>query len=296
MATTLSTSLRTRRARRSGRSESRPSVVSTAIVLIGALYCVLPVLWLLTGATKDSTELFSTFAFAPNGHLFSNIADLTQYQGGIFWRWLLNTALYAGVGAVASTYVSALAGHVLAKFEFPGKAAIFAVLLAGVLVPGVILAVPQYLLLAKVGLTGTIWSVLLPQIINPYGIYLARIYTAAAVPVDIVEAARTEGAGEMRIFSRLVLPMMAPGLVTIFLFQFIGIWNNFLLPFIMLQDPSLYPVTVGLSAMLNQGTSQPALYTLTITGSLLAVLPLIALFLTLQRFWRVDLAAGAVKA
>jgi len=138
--------------------------------------------------------------------------------------------------------------------------------------------------------------VLLPQIINPYGIYLARIYTAAAVPVDIVDAARIDGAGEMRIFSRLVLPMMAPGLVTIFLFQFIGIWNNFLLPFIMLQDPSLYPVTVGLSAMLNQGTSQPALYTLTITGSLLAVLPLIALFLTLQRFWRVDLAAGAVKA
>jgi multiple sugar transport system permease protein len=100
----------------------------------------------------------------------------------------------------------------------------------------------------------------------------------------------------MRIFSRVVLPMMAPGLVTIFLFQFVGIWNNFMLPFLMLQDPDLFPVTVGLSALLNQGTSQPALYTIVITGALLSVIPLIVLFLLLQRFWRADLAAGAVKA
>jgi multiple sugar transport system permease protein len=283
-------------ARRSRSHDTRPSVLSTATILVGALYCVLPVLWLLTASTKDRSELFSTFTFAPSSHLFSNIATLSAFQDGVFWHWMLNSAIYAGGGALASTYISALAGHVLAKFEFPGKSAVFSVLLAGVLVPGVILAVPQYLLLAKVGLAGTLWSVLLPQIINPYGIYLARIYTASSVPVDVVEAARIEGAGEMRIFSRVVLPMMAPGLVTIFLFQFVGIWNNFMLPFLMLQDPNLFPVTVGLSALLNQGTSQPALYTIVITGALLSVLPLIALFLLLQRFWRVDLAAGAVKS
>lgn len=276
--------------------DSRPSLVATAVLVIGALYCIVPVIWVLTASTKDSSELFSTFTFAPSSHLFSNLADLTRFDGGLFWRWMLNTALYAGIGAALSTYVSALSGHVLAKFDFVGKKAVFSILLMGVLVPGVILAVPQYLLMAKIGLAGTFWSVLLPQIISPYGIYLARIYAAAAVPVDVIEAARTEGASEMTIFMRIVLPMMAPGLVTIFLFQFVAIWNNFLLPLIMLGDQSLFPVTVGLSAMLHQGASQPALYTLVITGALVSVLPLIVLFFFLQRFWRVDLAAGAVKA
>ncbi|WP_166979574.1 carbohydrate ABC transporter permease [Paramicrobacterium fandaimingii] len=272
------------------------SVLSTAILLIGALYCLLPVIWVVMASTKDGSELFSTFTLAPSTHLWDNIVELTQYRNGLFWRWMLNTALYAGVGAFASTYVSALSGYVLAKFSFPGKGTVFKVLLMGVLVPGVILAIPQYFLFAEVGLTNTYWSVLLPQIISPYGIYLARIYAAASVPTDVVEAARTEGARELRIFHTIAMPMMAPGLVTIFLFQFVAVWNNFMLPYIMLGSDSLYPITVGLSGLLNQGASAPALYTLVVTGSLLAVIPLILLFFLLQRFWRVDLAAGAVKA
>ncbi|WP_254845611.1 carbohydrate ABC transporter permease [Microbacterium sp. RURRCA19A] len=266
------------------------------MLLLGAAYCLLPVLWVLIAATKSSGDLFSTFTFFPSGDLWANITELSQFRGGLFWRWMANTALYAGVGALLSTYISALSGHVLAKFQFRGKNVVFAILLMGVLVPGVILAVPQYFLLAKAGLAGTYWSVLLPQILSPYGIYLARIYAAAAVPVEVVESAKTEGAGELTIFHRIALPMMLPGLVTIFLFQFVAVWNNFMLPYIMLGQEELFPVTVGLSALLNQGASQPALYSLVITGSLLSVLPLMALFLFLQRFWRVDIAAGAVKA
>lgn len=274
----------------------RPSVVATAVLLLGALYCLLPVFWVLAAATKNGSELFSTFTFAPSTHLWDNIVALTQYRDGLFWRWMLNTAFYAGVGALMSTFVSALSGYVLAKFAFPGKGTVFTVLLMGVLVPGVILAIPQYFLLAQVGLTNTYWAVLLPQLISPYGIYLARIYAAAAVPNDVVEAGRTEGAGEFRIFWRIALPMMAPGLVTIFLFQFVAIWNNFMLPYIMLGDDHLFPITVGLSGLLNQGATVPALYTLVITGALLSIVPLVILFLVLQRFWRIDLAAGAVKA
>ncbi|MBD5381159.1 MAG: carbohydrate ABC transporter permease [Clavibacter sp.] len=246
-------------------------------------------------STKSSGELFSTFTFAPSANLFANIAELSAYRDGIYWRWMLNTALYAGVGAILSTYVSALSGYVLAKFAFPGRDAVFTVLLMGVLVPGVILAIPQYFLMAQVGLTNTYWAVLLPQIISPYGIYLARIYSAASVPTDVMEAARTDGAKEMYVFHRIAMPMMLPGLVTILLFQFVAIWNNFLLPYIMLGDDSLFPLTVGLNGLLNQGASAPSMYTLVITGALLSILPLIAMFLLLQRFWRVDLAAGAVK-
>ncbi len=136
---------------------------------------------------------------------------------------------------------------------------------------------------------------LLPSILSPYGIYLARIYAAAAVPEEVLEAARMDGAREVRIFTSVALPMMRPGLVTIFLFQFVAIWNNFLLPYIMLGDDRRFPVTVGLYTLLQQGAGIPALYTLVITGALLSIVPLIALFLGLQRFWRVDLLSGAVK-
>jgi multiple sugar transport system permease protein len=274
----------------------RPSPLATGILILGALYCLVPVIWVVAASTKSASELFTTFTLFPSTHLFENLAQLSSYRDGLFWRWMLNSALYAGVGAIASTWVSALAGYVLAKFTFPGKAAVFSILLTGVLVPGVILAIPQYLLLAQFELTNTYWAVLLPQIISPYAIYLARIYAAAAVPTDVVEAARTDGAREFAIFNRIALPMMLPGLVTILLFQFVAVWNNFMLPYIMLGDDQLFPVTVGLSGLLNQGASAPSMYTLVIAGALVSVIPLVLLFLLLQRFWRVDLAAGAVKA
>jgi multiple sugar transport system permease protein len=269
--------------------------VPTAILVLGAGYCLLPVLWVVAAATKSGSSLFTTFTFAPGGDLVANLGDLSSYGGGVYWRWLLNTLLYAGVGGALSALVSGLSGYTLAKFRFAGRDALFNVLLAGVLVPGVTLAIPQYLLLAEVGLTDTYWAVLLPSIISPYGIYLSRIYAAAAVPDTVVEAARTDGASEWAIFRRVALPMMAPGLVTVFLFQFVAIWNNFLLPFIMLSSDTKFPVTVGLFTLLNQGQTVPALYSVVITGVLVSVLPLIALFLTLQRYWRVDLVAGAVK-
>lgn len=272
----------------------RPSWLSTSVLLLGAFYCLLPVAWVLMASTKSSGELFSTFTFAPSSHLIDNISTLSEYRGGLFWRWMVNTALYAGVGGILSVIVSAAAGYGLAKYKFRGKTLIFQVLLAGVLVPAVVLAIPQYLLMAQIGLTNTYWAVLLPSIISPYGIYLARIYAGASVPDDVIEAARTDGAGEARTFFTIAMPMMGPALVTIFLFQFVAIWNNYMLPFIMLGDDKLFPLTVGLSGLLNQGASQPAMYTSVITGALLSIIPLIALFFTLQRYWQVDFG-GAVK-
>ncbi|MDR7273363.1 carbohydrate ABC transporter permease [Catenuloplanes atrovinosus] len=273
----------------------RTSWLGSAILLLGAVYCLLPIAWVVAASTKNGSDLFTSFTFAPGTGFGENLGDLSANGGGIYWRWLLNTALYAGVGGLLSALVSGISGYTLATYRFAGRNAIFNVLLAGVLVPGVTLAIPQYLLLAKVGLTDTYWSVLLPQIISPYGIYLARIYAAAAVPDTVVEAARTDGAGEFRIFARVALPMMVPGLVTVFLFQFVAIWNNFLLPFIMLSTDDRFPVTVGLFTLLNQGATVPALYSQVIIGSLLSIVPLIALFLTLQRYWRTDLISGAVK-
>ncbi|MFC1401029.1 MULTISPECIES: carbohydrate ABC transporter permease [Streptacidiphilus] len=265
-------------------------------LLAGAVYCLIPVVWVLVAATKSSAQLFTSFTLFPGTGLLSNLHDLSAYRNGEFWTWMLNSAFYAGVGALLSAGVSGVTGYALAKYRFAGRNAIFNTLLAGVLMPPVVLAIPQYLLMAKAGLADTYWSVLIPSILSPYGIYLARIYAAGAIPDELLEASRIDGASEWRTFRSVALPMMMPGLVTVFLFQFVAIWNNFLLPFIMLGDDSKFPVTVGLFTLLKQGAAAPALYTLVITGSLISVLPLIALFLSLQRYWRLDLLSGAVKS
>ncbi|MFE2749793.1 carbohydrate ABC transporter permease [Streptomyces scopuliridis] len=270
--------------------------VPTVALLIGALYCLLPVAWVVVAATKSGRELFSTFTFLPGTGFTDNVADLSAYRDGVYWRWMLNSLFYAGFGALLSTAVSALSGYALAIYRFRGRETLFNVLLAGVLMPPVILAVPQYLLMAKADMADSYLSVLLPLVLSPYGVYLARIYAAAAVPPDVVEAGRMDGGGEWRIFRSVALPMMVPGLVTVFLFQFVAVWNNFLLPYIMLGDDQKFPVTLGLYTLLQQGSNTPALYTLVITGALLAVLPLIALFLVIQRFWSLDLLSGAVKS
>ncbi|MGC9539104.1 carbohydrate ABC transporter permease [Streptomyces sp. UG1] len=285
-----------------GTAPSRPplrrriALIPTVTLLLGALYCLLPVAWVVIAATKSGSELFSTFTFLPGTGFADNFSDLSAYRDGVYWRWMGNSALYAGLGALLSTVVSAFSGYALATYRFPGREAIFNVLLAGVLMPPVILAVPQYLLLAKADLTDSYLAVLLPQILSPYGVYLSRIYASAAVPADVVEAGRMDGASEWRIFIRVALPMMVPGMVTVFLFQFVAIWNNFLLPYIMLSDDEKFPITLGLFTLLEQGANTPALYTLVITGAFLAVLPLVALFLVIQRFWSLDLLSGAVKS
>ncbi|MFE2213990.1 carbohydrate ABC transporter permease [Streptomyces canus] len=274
----------------------RTAWVPTIVLLLGALYCLIPIAWVVIAATKDRSELFSTFTFAPGSGFLQNLSDLTDYRDGIFWKWMANSAFYAGFGALLSAAVSAAGGYALGRFAFRGREAIFKMILAGVLVPSIVLAVPQYLLLSKLGMADSYWSMLLPSILSPYGVYLVRIYAAASVPAELMEAARMDGASEWRIFSRIAVPMMMPGLITVFLFQFVGIWNNFLLPYVMLADDEKFPITLGLYTLLAQGASQPALYTLVITGCLLAILPLIGLFLVIQRFWSLDLLSGSVKA
>ena len=269
----------------------------TAILVLGAVYCLFPVLWILVASTKSRSELFATSTYVPDLGLgiVRNIGDLSSYEGGVFWQWMLNSVVYALIGGILASAVSACCGYALAKYRFRGAGALFNVILAGVLLPPIVLAIPQYLLLSKVGLSDSYAAVILPQLFNPYGIYLARIYANASVPDELLEAGRLDGAGEGALFLSVGLRLMGPGLITIFLLQFIAIWNNFLLPFVMLSSDNKFPLTVGLYSLLQHGADEASLYSLVIVGTLLAVLPVIALFLSLQKYWKVDLVSGAVK-
>jgi multiple sugar transport system permease protein len=268
----------------------------TIVLLAVIAYCAVPLFWLVIASTKSSSDLIGTpgFSFA-DFQLVENLQSLLTQDGGIYVRWFGNSLLYAGVGAVAATLISFLAGHAFDKFEFRGKEGWFGFVLVGVLVPTAVTSFPLYLLAAQLGLTNTYWSVLLPGLASPFGVYLARVFAHAYMPYELAEAGRLDGLREMGIFFRLGLPTMWPGVVTLFLFNFNAIWNNFILPLLMLTDRNLFPVALGLYYWNSQSVTDAAYYPSVVLGSLVAIVPLILLFAFLQRYWRAGLGSGALK-
>ncbi|MFD7857858.1 carbohydrate ABC transporter permease [Streptomyces microflavus] len=270
-------------------------LLATSVMFLVSVYFLLPVWWLLVSSTKNSSRLLDSnaFWFSDQFSLSSNVRDVFAWQDGVFARWLLNSLLYAGGGALLGTLFAAAAGFALAKHPFKGSGAIFSLVIAALLIPAPLLALPQYLLTSAAGLDNTFWAVFIPSVVSPFGVYLAKMYAADSVPEEILDAARVDGSGELRAFWAVGLRLMSPALVTIFLFQFVAIWNNFFLPLVMLADNELWPATLGLFFW-NNAQNQTN-YHLTITGSLISVLPLIVAFLGLNRYWRAGLAEGAVK-
>ncbi|MFF2843574.1 carbohydrate ABC transporter permease [Paenarthrobacter sp. NPDC057981] len=282
--------------RSAGRRRSS-TIVVTALLVVVALYFLIPVYWVVVASTKSTADLFSTngFLFAPTFSLWENLGRVLSYDQGIFGRWFLNSAIYAGVGALLATYFAAAGGYALAKYEFKGRNLVFGTILGGVLVPGTATALPLFLLFSQMGLANTYWSVLLPSLVSPFGLFLCRIYAQATVDTSLIEAARIDGAGELRIFHTIGLKVLTPALVTVFLFQLVGIWNNYFLPLVMLSDSELYPITLGLNNWLSQVDRLPEFYELTTGGVLLSIIPLSIAMIVLQRFWRGGLTEGAVK-
>jgi multiple sugar transport system permease protein len=275
------------------------SVLLTVLTGLILVYTVVPLLWLVISATKSQEGLANSSGlwFSSDFALWDNISETFSYNDGIFVRWLLNTLLYVVLGAGGATLLAILGGYALAKFTFPGKRAVFAVVIGAVAVPGTALAVPTFLMFSKMGLTDTPWAVIIPSLVSPFGLYLMWVFATEAIPTELMEAARIDGAGEIRTFFQVALPLLAPGTVTVLLFTTVATWNNYVLPLIMLKDPDWYPLTLGLDAWNNQAQTigGDVIFNLVITGSLLTIIPLIAAFLLLQRFWQSGLAAGSVK-
>jgi multiple sugar transport system permease protein len=280
------------------RQRTRSPLLTTLTGLL-LIYALLPLVWLFINATKTQASLFDSFGlwFKGDFALWDNITQTLTYDHGVFVRWLLNTLLYVILGAGGATCLAVLGGYALAKFDFPGKRAVFAVVIGAVAVPGTALAVPTFLMFSKLGLTDTPWAVIIPSLISPFGLYLMWTFAAEAIPGELIESARVDGAGEAHTFFRICLPLLSPGMVTVLLFTMVATWNNYFLPLIMLKDPAWYPLTLGLNAWNNQAATAggQAIFNLVITGSLLTILPLLAAFLLLQRYWQSGLAAGGVK-
>ncbi|MGU3411249.1 carbohydrate ABC transporter permease [Microbacterium sp. M1A1_1b] len=274
---------------------------SAAMIVMGVftVYFLLPIFWLLMSSTKTvgnfNTSAPLWFSGTAVQDTITNLGELFTRQDGIYLRWMANSIAYAGVAGLIGTVISAMCGYALAKYRFRGREALFNVFLGGVLVPATALALPLFLIFSQVDLTDTFWSVFLPSIVSPFGVYLSRLYAASSVPDEIIEAARIDGSSEVRTFFTVAVRLMSPALVTIFLFQFVAIWNNFFLPLVMLRNSSLFPVTLGLYTWNSSVNQYPDLRTLVLIGSFVSIIPLLIAFLSLQRFWRGGLGSGGLK-
>ncbi|MEV0344758.1 carbohydrate ABC transporter permease [Nonomuraea sp. NPDC050680] len=284
-----------------GRGRRPRHVLAKLLMLALVCYFLVPVWWLIVASTKNAEGLFSgTGALWFNGfHLFDNLRDLFTFNNGEYLRWLGNSVLYALAGGIGATIISVLGGYGFAKYRFRGRNVVFALVLGSVMVPLTALVIPTFVMMSNAGLTDTVWAVILPSLLSPFGVYLMRVYTAASVPDDLLDAAHIDGAGELRTFFQVALPLMRPAVVTVLLLSVVSTWNNYFLPLTMLSDAKLYPLTVGIGlwsqlASSNNGGGQ-SLWSLIIIGSLVSVIPLIITFLTLQKHWQGGLTVGSLK-
>lgn len=283
-------------------AHGRRRIGSHVFLIILVIYFLTPLWWLLVASTKSNSGLFTGSGgplwFNDELSLWDNIVGLGSHQGGIYWQWFTNSLVYSVSGGVGATVLAVLAGYGFAKYRFRGRTFAFALLLGAVMVPLTALVIPTFVMLSEVGLVNTRWAVILPSMLSPIGVYLIRVYTQDVVPDELLDAARVDGAGELRVFFTVVLPLLRPAVVTVLLLSVVATWNNFFLPLAMIQDPRLLPITVGLNnwqALSNAGAGGEQVWNLIATGAFVSIVPLVLSFLTLQRYWQGGLSLGSLK-
>jgi multiple sugar transport system permease protein len=282
--------------------------VRLAILLTFAVFFITPVIWLLLAPTKSDQALItsSPFSFGDFHHVALAWRHLDAFSDHIFRRWIGNTLYYALSATAITLAVSVPAGYGLAVGRFPGRKLILSLTLVVMIMPAAALVLPIFLELDAMHLIGRSLSVILPFAFFPFGVYLAYIYYLTALPPELLDAARVDGATELQTFLRVALPLAKPVVALVFFFSFVADWNNFFLPYVVLADSDQYPITVGLSNLLASTPSfnpavggggqsvnifKPELALATI----LAVIPVAIVFLFSQRALVRGLVGGAVK-
>ncbi|MFC6084134.1 carbohydrate ABC transporter permease [Sphaerisporangium aureirubrum] len=253
------------------------TVVTAAVLCAGALVTAFPFLWMVSGSVKPRSESVAhPPRLLPRAPTFENFARLFGEMD--FGRYLVNTVVVVLISMVG-VLLMAMAGYGFAKFRFRGRGPMFFLVLATMMIPVQVTMIPTYLILNGVGLTGTLAGVALPGLVSGFGVFLFRQFMSA-VPTEMIEAARIDGAGEPRIFWRIVLPLSRPVLAVQIVLTFIGAWNSFLWPLIIADDERLYTLSVGVSLLNRQIATSPSLQ---MAGATLMVVPVLIVFVVFQR-------------
>jgi multiple sugar transport system permease protein len=290
---------RGRSSRRTGRNP-----LAALVLLLFVVFFVLPVLWLLLAATKTDDQLVHTnpLSFGSWHALWANWDALTGYQGDTIFLWLRNSGIYAFIALAITLTVAIPAGYALALTDFPGRHTLLVATLVVMLMPSATLVVPLFLEMNAVHLIGSMWSVILPYSFYPFGVYLAYIYFNTAIPRSLLEAARLDGCTEFGTFRRVALPLATPVVALVGFFSFVANWTNYFLPYVLLPQSNQLPIQVGLGTLLDDVPQfNPTVGSLAVErpelalATLLAITPVLVVFLFSQRFLVAGMLAGATK-
>ncbi|WP_405957095.1 carbohydrate ABC transporter permease [Streptomyces phaeochromogenes] len=288
-------------ASRDGTGPVRHSRRTKALVLGGVvfftLYSLAPVWWLIVSATKNQSDLYTTNGlWFSDLHFTDNLKALFTYQDGIFLNWLWNTLYYGVVGTAGMTLVCVACGYGLAMYQFRGRGVLMGCIIGSFLVPHALLTIPSFLLFTDLRMVDTPSAIIVPSLFNAFSVYLAKVYAEGAIPPELLEAARIDGAGEYRIFFTVGARLMSTGAATIFLLGFVGSWNSFFGPLVFLRTPEKWTVMVGLYSWLKVKVDTSADLTgMVVVGSLLSLIPMVILMISMQRFWRSGVTLGSIK-
>lgn len=275
----------------SGRRLSGRRALIYAALLVAVTATLLPFVWMLLGAFKTQGELLRRpITWWPEQPTLDNFVTwFTELHIGTFF---LNSVVVAVFTVLGNLLFCSMVGYALAKMDFPGKRFLFLLVMVMLMVPGVVTFVPLFVLVSKLGMVSTYPALILPFLAAPMGVFLMRQFIAG-IPDSLIEAARIDGAGELRTFLRIVMPLCGPPLATLGILTFLGSWNNFLWPLVVAQSEEMYTLPVALSLY---STGQNATdYGLLLAGSVLVITPIILLFVALQRYFIQGVAATGIK-
>jgi multiple sugar transport system permease protein len=285
-----STVPRPRRLRRGLRRERMPIAIAAVLAALMALW-IFPFLWMALGSFKTLGEILrrppTWWPVDPT------LANFGKWFGELnFFTYFSNSLVVAVFTVLANLVFCSMVGYALAKLEFPGRKALFAIVMVTLMVPGMVTFVPLFVLVSRLGMLDTYLALILPFATTPIGVFLMRQFMLA-IPEPLLEAARLDGAGEFRIFARVVMPLCGPALATLAILTFLGSWNNFLWPLVATQSQGRYTLPIALSLF---STGQNAKdYGLLLAGSVLVIVPILILFLLLQRYFIKGVATAGLK-
>jgi len=273
-------------------------LVTYAVLIVTAFVTVVPFIWMACASVKTNEDFFSSLflPFRDSGGVAWDRVTTGHYvrlftEHG-FALAILNSVFLSSTCAVIATLTSSMAGYALARFEFPGRGLVTAIVMGVLVVPGTVLLAPSYQLLFQMNLLDSFSGIILPGAAPAFGVFLFRQAVRSSVPPQLMEAARIDGAGELRIYLEVALPLLRPMVGAFLLITFLGAWNNFIGPQIVLQTPERFPLAVAVNQLRGVYYQD---YGLQMAGTLVSVFPVLALFLLLQNEFIAGLTSGAVK-
>ncbi|MCI2178688.1 MAG: carbohydrate ABC transporter permease [Ancrocorticia sp.] len=261
------------------------------VLTISLILTLLPFVWMVLGSVKTQAELMQRpITWWPQHPTLQNFVEwFTELD---FPRYLTNSVVVSVVVVLGNLVFCSMMGYALAKMEFPGKKLIFGIVMVMLMVPAVVTMIPLFVLVANMGMVNTYWGLILPSLATPFGVFLMRQFMQS-IPESLIEAARVDGASELRIFAQILMPMSGPPLATLGVFTFLGSWNSFLWPLVVAQDSHMYTLPVALS-LFSVGKLGPE-YGTVMAGAVLIIAPVLVLFAFLQKYFVQGMATAGLK-